>query len=347
MRFRLHLVAFGCLVSALAPEHASATSTRTLIQPAEKEEGIIREDHEERLLRGGGYSRGGGRSSYSSSSYSSSYSSSSSYSRPTYHGSNYYGNSGAPGGVGWQGFALFIFFSLVCMCCPCILICVCTGEILNLCGGATQKKEREALVSSQPNDSSYGSNTNRAVSMRRFEDYVEKVKEEVEQAWSEHSSPLVGPHSGTYATSYVDRTTQVQWNATLNIYFTRDFTGRGYRLSGDGQDVDGITVIEDGYCNYDGTAWWKERTVTRDLGLQVVSRGKFDFATRTFRGNWLANSGEGAAYITFKAVEPAPYHPPPSAPMEDMPMAMATTTKAGEYDDVPTIVASAVDLYNN
>lgn len=137
-----------------------------------------------------------------------------------------------------------------------------------------------------------------------FERCARRAQREVEQA-PPQPPPSVPPHSGDYYRIFhVDRISQVQHGATLTLHFTPDFDGRGYKLSG--HDIDGHTVIEDGHVNYDGTAWWRERTVTKDVKSIVLSRGKFDFVKREFYGTWLESSMKQAAYITFAAVEPPP-----------------------------------------
>jgi hypothetical protein len=137
-----------------------------------------------------------------------------------------------------------------------------------------------------------------------FEECARRAKQEVESLSKEQPfGQGPPPFSGQYSTSYVDRTTGVPHDAMLNLNLTSDFRGQGFKLSGEGYDIDGKTVIEDGHANYDGTAWWKERTVTRDLGLRVLSRGKFDFVRRTFNGTWMANTMEHGAYMTFQAAD--------------------------------------------
>jgi hypothetical protein len=139
-----------------------------------------------------------------------------------------------------------------------------------------------------------------------FEHCARRAQDEVEGSSisidANPKSPSCTPFSGSYATSYIDRATGVQHDATLQIYFSPDFYGRGYKLSGQGHDIDGPTVIEEGHVNHNGTAWWKERTISGDVGLKVVSRGTFDFSHGTFQGTWLANSGDQGAYIHFRAL---------------------------------------------
>jgi hypothetical protein len=157
----------------------------------------------------------------------------------------------------------------------------------------------------------------------KFEAAAQRAKQEVEssstaQKQQPYVEPLAQPYSGQYSTSYVDRTTGVQHNATLNLSFTPDFYGTGFKLSGEGHDIDGQTAIEDGHVNCDGTAWWREFTISGDVGLKVLSRGKFDFEQKSFNGTWLASTMEHGAYIIFRAagsgeealmMQPQPYVP--------------------------------------
>ena len=101
-----------------------------------------------------------------------------------------------------------------------------------------------------------------------------------------------------------DQPSTTRCNLTLN--FTPDFHGRFYKLSEEGHEIDENIVIEDGHVNYDGAAWWRERTITEDIALIALSRGIFDFSERKFNGSWLVSTMEHAAYITFEAVEPSP-----------------------------------------
>jgi len=331
--------------------------------------------HHPRFLRGGHYSSGGGRtSSYSShTSYSSPHVHSSSYRDNDYYATGGYhggpttttptttttttaGNSFVSGIIDF--FLMFGFAFCACLYLPMHFCKIHQGNTANL-------RWENALLDNNNNHDRIVNYRATANGNASFEHYVDKSREQVERAWSRpQATPVAEPYSGKYVTSYVDRTTQVQWDATLNLHFTPDFAGRGYKLSGDGCDVDGRTVIEDGHANYDGTAWWKERTVTGDIGLKVLSRGKFDFPKRTFQGNWVANSGEEAAYITFQAEEEPPStfllsdqqsHPRPSAPFEDdgdVPIVTAEviTTLDDHHDtdlgDISVPVASAIQKSN-
>ena len=175
-------------------------------------------------------------------------------------------------------------------------------------------EEREGFI--KTTDAGYSTFASRSTTPLDFEECSRRAQEEVESMQTSVSQQTAPPHSGEYITSYVDRISHVQHEASLTLNFTPDFHGRGYKLSGEGCDIDGNTVIEDGHVNYDGMAWWRERTIRKDVGLIVLSRGTFDFARRTFNGTWLASSMEHAAYISFVAVEPppAPTSVEPSAP---------------------------------
>jgi len=50
-------------------------------------------------------------------------------------------------------------------------------------------------------------------------------------------------------------------------------------------------------------AYWKERTITGDVGLEVLSKGKFNFNTNSFEGTWLASSMISGPYLSFTALQ--------------------------------------------
>ena len=148
-----------------------------------------------------------------------------------------------------------------------------------------------------------------------FELRVEEIKEEVNASSS--SGPFWGtgaggqqqnihPYSGQYVAAFIDPETQVHHSAMINLSFQKDttnsYSNSGYFLSGHGSDVDGKTIIEEGYAYPNGMAWWIERTVSDgDIGLVVISRGRFDYGQRTFEGMWLANTMLEAPYTSFSA----------------------------------------------
>ncbi len=184
-----------------------------------------------------------------------------------------------------------------------------------------------------------------------FEDNVSRVKLEVDSLRQYSSQapnytaiavPIVTPFSGEYVASYVDggKTRQVN----LQLMFTPvdgvDKMGGGYfQISGSGNDIDGTTTIEQGVANMDGTAWWVEQTVTGEIGLRVLSRGKFDFTNHTFTGTWLSNTFQTGSYISFQRS---------SSLFSDNKMAMPTNAPTvmagvGEYEDVPLLVGTLVE----
>jgi hypothetical protein len=167
-------------------------------------------------------------------------------------------------------------------------------------------------------DGGYSTFASRSTAPLDFEECSRRAQEEVENWQTSVSQQTTPPYSGEYVTSYVDRISHVQHEASLILNFTPDFQGRGYKLSGEGYGIDGNTVIEDGHANYDGVAWWRERTITKDVGLLVLSRGTFDFARRTFNGTWMASSMKHAAYISFVAVEQPPTATPEASAPDGM-----------------------------
>merc|ERR1740124_507495 len=71
----------------------------------------------------------------------------------------------------------------------------------------------------------------------------------------------VQPFSGQYILSFIDPESRVTHNGSISIFFTPDNRGLGFKLNGQGSDIDGSTVIEDGHVNHDGMAWWRERNI--------------------------------------------------------------------------------------
>ena len=133
------------------------------------------------------------------------------------------------------------------------------------------------------------------------------------------------PHSGEYTTEYVDR--GITRSGTLTLEFS-DNDMNGYTISGKGSDVDGETVIEDGHANYDGMAWWVERNMTGDVGMQVLSTGTFDFDAHTFQGDWHSSTGVRGAFKSFCAKDA-----PTGAMQDDSDVVVARSD--GNPSDVP------------
>jgi len=136
-----------------------------------------------------------------------------------------------------------------------------------------------------------------------FEARVQEVKREVENdSRITQQSQVNEPFSGQYTASFHDPKTGVMHNVSIGMLFTPDIRGRGFKISGQGSDIDGMTVIEDGHANYDGTAWWREQTIKGNTGLKVLSRGEFNFQQSTFQGIWLANTTLTGPYNSFSAI---------------------------------------------
>ena len=110
-------------------------------------------------------------------------------------------------------------------------------------------------------------------------------------------------YSGIYIACLFDSISRKRFEAILNLHFTREYqNGHGYRISGQGSNKNGETSIEDGFVTYDGNAaWWRERTVTGDIQLQILSKGSFNFQKRAFSGVRLSNAGMFESYISFGA----------------------------------------------
>lgn len=275
-------------------------------------------------------------------------------------------------------FVIFIFIILCVVCCPACLPLLCTC-LCGACCGFGPYSVSSYNYSNNPTNTTTTTTTSATTTYHSvdgngtynefdgtndFEECARRAKDEVESASTSNtgnkaSSSVYGsyqkgtttnssigdeePYSGLYSTSYVDRTSGVQHDATMTLHFSRDFRGKGYKISGEGHDIDGQTVIEDGHANFDGTAWWRERTITKDVGLKVLSRGKFDFANRTFYGTWLANTMEHGAYITFQALVSAPAVSAVSVAAAtattDTTVPTAVPSAPNEDDDIPMAVA--------
>ena len=123
------------------------------------------------------------------------------------------------------------------------------------------------------------------------------------------SNERILPHSGEYSTEYLDRGTKR--NGSITLSFHDKGSSDGYILSGSGIDADGCTTITEGHVNYNGTAWWKEKNTTGDVGMLVLSTGKFDFVGHAFTGEWYSSTNIKGTYTSFSAKDP-----PVSAPTE-------------------------------
>lgn len=164
-----------------------------------------------------------------------------------------------------------------------------------------------------------------------FEEAVSKAKADVEQkSRATLSYERLTPHSGEYTTEYVDRGTTRTGTITLTF---NDESSDGYILSGNGVDCDGESIITEGQANYDGTAFWKEKTKTGDVGMQVLSTGKFDFKARTFIGEWHSSTGIKGTYTSFSAKE----EPPATTPTESI-------STEEDHQDIDTVMDPDYEL---
>merc|ERR1712150_46719 len=102
----------------------------------------------------------------------------------------------------------------------------------------------------------------------------------------------------TYTMSYSDRGRICSGSVTL----TFEDQGNGYDVSGFIKDDDGKSDITEGFAAYDGTAYWKDTCVEGDVGLSVLSKGKFNYKTGVFTGTWESSTGVSGVYNTFHPV---------------------------------------------
>ncbi len=212
--------------------------------------------------------------------------------------------------LGLMGFALLgifapgLFGGAACgACCPFLAGIFCGGAGASAYAASQQRNRNSNDYYNAPEYSSYQDGA--------FEDNVSRVKLEVDTLRQYSSQapnytaiavPIVTPFSGEYVASYVDGGKTRQANIQLMFSSNNDNKmGGGYfQISGSGNDIDGTTTIEQGVANMDGTAWWVEKTVIGEIGLRVLSRGKFDFTNHTFTGTWLSNTFQAGSYISFQ-----------------------------------------------
>mmetsp|Transcript_16475 Transcript_16475/g.29885 ORF Transcript_16475/g.29885 Transcript_16475/m.29885 type:complete len:160 (-) Transcript_16475:238-717(-) len=122
---------------------------------------------------------------------------------------------------------------------------------------------------------------------------------------------------------YNDRGTQMSGFVKVQL---KNNDVDGYKIDGSTHDADGHSIITDGYVSYSGQAWWVDETFSgADRGLKVLTEGKFDFSTNTFRGTWRANTGIRGHYTEFRGKQLSKTFKPLSDPQrqEDIPMAIA------------------------
>lgn len=269
-----------------------------------------------RYLRGGSYSGG----SWSGKSTSSSSGGWNRNRNSSNNSSNYNRNNGrgmstmgkvftglAVAGVGLLALAvLFPAIGVgVAACCPLLAAACCCGGVA-VAAGAAASNNNDYKNADQTNDCYAQNPAGLNRNDNAFEQHVQEAKREVENssagAFQNQYHNQMQPFSGQYTLSFMDPESGVMHNASISIFFTPDNRGLGFKLNGQGSDVDGSTVIEDGHVNHDGLSWWRERNITGDVGLQVLSRGRFNFQNRTFQGTWLASTMLNGPYYSFSAI---------------------------------------------
>lgn len=124
------------------------------------------------------------------------------------------------------------------------------------------------------------------------------------QSSSSYESVTGGPNppfetlSGTFDMSYTDRGKQFRGHVCLEL---KNNERDGYIVTGTTSDADGSATIIEGLVTYEGDAWWVDEVFSgNDIGLKVLSTGKFDWLTNNFQGGWRANTGRTGQYSTFQ-----------------------------------------------
>ena len=272
-----------------------------------------------RFLRGGSYSSGGRSSySYNTSSGGSNYNwnRNRNYNR---NGGNYRGGGFGRALAGF-GFAVMglAFLGLLLgggaglsACCA-ALCCGAAGAAVGASAGAGGSNYNRNYYNG-PHQPGYMQSNFNGFPKQNFDQQVQQAKRDVENSFSTQGQGNVEPFSGQYTTSFIDPDSGTRHNASLCLFFTPDPQRQGFRISGQGSDIDGSTIIEDGFAKYDGTCWWKERAVTGDVGLLVLSRGRFNFHQNTFEGTWLANSMISGPYLSFSSISMPSQQPNPNS----------------------------------
>ncbi len=261
-----------------------------------------------RFLRGGSYSRGGSSSSYS---YNRGGGSSYNWNRNRNRSSSYNNGARRSGGFGRilgglaaaaVGLAVLgmLFGGAGAGLCT-ALCCGATGAAVGATAAAGANRYNNNYYSASEPHQNYMNKNYNGNNQSDFDMCVQQARREVDNAFTSMNQTNCQPYSGQYTTVFVDPESGVHHNASLCIFFTPDPQRQGFRISGQGSDIDGNTVIEDGFAKYDGTTWWIEKTISGDIGLAVLSRGKFNFYQHTFDGTWLANTMLSGPYLSFTA----------------------------------------------
>jgi hypothetical protein len=108
------------------------------------------------------------------------------------------------------------------------------------------------------------------------------------------------PVDGWYAYSYHQNGKALSGKCIITFV---EKGGEGFIISGTSTDPDGLTNIDEDFCNHIGKAYWKEGYVSGDIGLNVLNKGVFNFTTCTFEGELWATSGESGVFDSFRLEE--------------------------------------------
>lgn len=140
------------------------------------------------------------------------------------------------------------------------------------------------------------------------------------------------PKSGIYLAEYSDRG-NVRGS---EVYLTFTEVDGRYQITGKSIDIDGQTVIDEGYVCYNGAvAYWKETYTTGDVGMQVANYGTFNFLNHSMtNGEWTADVGVEGWFNSFKFSRPFSEHEPP--PEAAPPGEHVTTAVSSLASTLPT-----------
>ena len=135
----------------------------------------------------------------------------------------------------------------------------------------------------------------------KFEESVSDARQETREQAKELKEGMDTPSNGLYMMSYSDIAGKI---CSGSVTLTFEDQGNGYDICGSIKDDDDASDIMEGFAAYDGTAYWKDTCIEGDVGLSVLSKGKFNYQTGVFTGTWESSTGVSGVYDTFHPVEP-------------------------------------------
>jgi len=153
-------------------------------------------------------------------------------------------------------------------------------------------------------------------------------------------TPPFETFSGTFDMSYTDRGKQFRGHVLLEL---KDNQRDGYIVTGTTSDADGSATIIEGLVTYEGIAWWVDEVHSgNDLGLKVLSTGKFDWSTNNFQGGWRANAGHSGQYSSFLCTNVSKtFSSIPPADGATPPVVAAVVATPTSYSQIPIVTAVA------